>query len=106
MLKKLFVGGIVGGITYFLLEWMAYAAFMNDVLEKWPGTGMDALRTQALFLPVISSQFLFAIFLTYIFIRSNVISISSGIATGAIAGLLVKSSIGCLLYGTTTIYSN
>src|SRR5438105_339568 len=106
MLKKLFIGGITGSIIYFLLEWVVYAVFLNKAMEIWPGLGNDALRTPSLFLPVFSGQFIFAILLTYVLIRVNTISLSSAIKTGAIIGLLVKSSIGCLTYGATTVYSN
>ena len=35
--KKLLAGGIVGGITYFLLGWIVYGMLLHDVFPKPPG---------------------------------------------------------------------
>lgn len=62
---------------------------------------MDQMVWWALILGNLIAGFLFA----YIFSKSGVATLSSGLVTGAILGLLMSCSVDLIMFATTNIYS-
>jgi hypothetical protein len=103
--KKFIVGGFTGGFIYFLLGWLVYSAFLNDIMEKHPGLNVEALRYESSFLPILLGKLLLGFLLTYLLISTKTYNIIRGAKKGAFLGLLISSANNFVLYGTTTIYS-
>jgi hypothetical protein len=105
--KNFLLGGIVGGVAYFLLGWLFYGNLMATFFHDHPGTAtnvdrlMDHFEWWALILGNLLSGFLIA----YVFGKSGVASITTGLITGGILGFLMSSSIDCIMYGTTNVWS-
>ena len=105
--KNFIIGGIVGGVIYFLLGWLFYGNLLAGYFHDHPGTvggierAMDKFEWWALILGNLLSGFLLA----YVFSKSGVASLSNGLITGGILGLLISSSYDLITYATTNIIS-
>lgn len=105
--KNFLLGGIVGGIVYFLLGWLFYGNLFAGYFKDHPGTAMGVERAMdqmvwwALILGNLIAGFLFA----YIFSKSGVATLASGLVTGAVLGLLMSCSMDLIMFATTNIYS-
>ncbi|MDQ6756115.1 MAG: hypothetical protein M3004_04185 [Bacteroidota bacterium] len=105
--KKLIIGGIVGGVVYFLLGWLFYGNLFLQYFHDHPGTatGVDKPMDQFLWWALILGNVLAGFLLAYIFLKSGVSTLSSGLITGGILGLLMSSSYDLMMYATTNIVS-
>lgn len=105
--KNFLIGGIVGGVIFFLLGWLFYGNLLAQYFHDHPGTAtnveraMDQFQWWALILGNLFSGFLLA----YIFSKAGVSTLSAGLVTGAIIGFLMSSSIDLIMYATTNISS-
>jgi hypothetical protein len=106
-IKKLFIGGIVGGILYFGLGYLIYGNLLMSFMAKHPGTAMGVDRAQAdlQFLYIAAGSLLQGFLLAYIFVRANVSSLASGFVTAGVVGLLSSAGMDCIMYGTTNTMS-
>lgn len=97
------LGGIIGGVVFFLLGWLIYGMLLAGTME-----GVACLRPHdAVLLHWIGIGNIFTgLFISYVFSRMGTVnSFGSGAMTGAIMGLLVSLGFECLNYGTTTMMS-
>lgn len=104
-LKKLFMGGIVGGILFFLLGWLIYGMLLMDFMNNHTGAAGNVSRTEPDFLYLAIGNLAMGFLLAYIFIKGNVNSMAGGFITGAVLGLLMSVGYDCMIYGTTTVIS-
>lgn len=104
-IKKFVIGGITGGILFFLLGWLIYGNLLMDYMKDHHGTatGVDRAEPDMMYLAIgnLLSGFLMA----YILIKANITSLAGGLITGAVVGLLMSASYDCIMYGTTHIVS-
>lgn len=105
--KNFLIGGLVGGVLFFLLGWLFYGTLLAQYFMDHPGTATNVARAEedmvwwALILGNILLGFLFA----YIFTRIGVSTVTNGLITGGIIGFLMCVSIDLTMYGTTNINS-
>ena len=106
-IKKLFIGGIVGGILFFLLGWLIYGNLLLNFMHDNPGPAGNLDRTDKdmEFLYIAIGSLLQGFLIAYIFVKANVSSVGSGFITGGVVGLLMTAGIDCIMYGTSTILS-
>lgn len=106
-IKKLLVGGIVGGILYFGLGYLVYGNLLMSFMKNHQGTAMGVDRTMEdfQFLYLIIGNLLSGFLLAYIFVKANVSTAASGFVTGGIIGLLNSASFNSIMYGVTNIMS-
>ncbi len=106
-IKKLLMGGIVAGILFFLLGWLAYGTLLRTFFMNHPGTvmGVDRPDKEIQFLYLVIGNLALGFTLAFIFTKSNVNSLSSGLVTGGLIGLLFSVGINCMMYATTNIVS-
>jgi hypothetical protein len=106
--KKLFAGGITGGIVYFILGYLVYGKLLMDYFAQHHGMTTGFMRNplaMPLIIYLIAGNLLVGFLLTYIFLKANVASFGSGLVTGGIIGLLVTAANDCISYATTTLMS-
>jgi len=101
--RKFFIGGIAGGIVYFLLGYVIYGMLLRDFMKPWVA-GVDR-GDDLIFWAIISANLLMGFLLSYVMNRGNVASISEGVTTGAVLGFLLSSSFDLITYGTTHLMS-
>jgi len=99
MNAKMIIGGVIGGIIYFLLGWLVYGVIFADSMEGTCMRPHDAVLPIWIFIGNVFTGWM----LSYVFSRMGVNSMSSGATAGAIIGLLSAIGMDCLMYGTTTM---
>lgn len=104
-LKKLFMGGIVGGILFFLLGWLIYGMLLMDFMNNHTGAAGNVSRSEPDFLYLAIGNLAMGFVLAYIFVKGNVNSMANGFITGGIVGLLIAVGYDCMIYATTTVIS-
>ena len=105
--KNFLIGGIVGGVVYFLLGYLFYGVLLTDFFRDHPGTATNVDRgmENMVWWSLILGNLLFGFLLAYIFAKAGVSTVSNGLVTGGIVGFLMCSSIQLTMYGTTNIMS-
>ncbi len=104
--KKFLIGGIVGGVVYFLLGWLFYGHLLAQYFHDHPGTVIaDKPMDQFIWWALILGNLLSGFLLAYVFSKSGVSSLSSGLITGGILGFLMSSSFDLIRYATSNIIS-
>lgn len=104
-LKKLFMGGIVGGILYFVLGWLIYGMLLKDFMANHTGAAGNVMKPEPDMLYLAVGNLVLGLLMAYIFVKSNVNSLASGLVTGGIIGLLMAVGYDCTIYATSTIMS-
>lgn len=106
-IKKLLIGGIVGGILYFGLGYLIYGNLLANFMKEHPGTatGVDRAMEDLQFLYLAIGNLAMGFLLAYVFVKSNVSSMAGGLVTGGIIGALVSVGFDCVMYATTNIAS-
>ncbi|HQW84306.1 MAG TPA: hypothetical protein PK987_07600 [Ferruginibacter sp.] len=106
-IKKLFLGGIAGGVAFFLLGWLIYGILLANFMSNHTGTAGNLMRAdgEILFLYLIIGTLAQGFFLAYIFLKANINKMPAGFITGAIVGLLLTISFDCIAYATSTMIS-
>jgi hypothetical protein len=103
--KKLFIGGITGGILYFLLGWLIYGMLLMDFMASHTGAAGKVDREEMDYLFLAIGNLAMGFMLAYVFVKGNVNSMAGGFITGGVLGLLISVGVDCTMYGTTTILS-
>jgi hypothetical protein len=105
--KNFLIGGIVGGVVFFLLGYLFYGVLLTDFFHNHPGTAtnVDREMDQFQWWALILGNLLFGFFLAYVFTKAGVATLTPGLITGGILGFLVSASIDLIMYGTTNISS-
>jgi hypothetical protein len=96
--KKLLIGGIVGGIVYLLLGWLAYGKFLMDYFTAH--SPKDFYRAQPMFVYLIIGNLLTGFLLSYVFVKGKINSLSAGLFAGGVIGFLMASATDSIVYAT------
>ena len=101
--QKFLLGGIVGGIVYFLLGWLVYGMLMKDFFTAnlWSAGSMRA-DADTIWWALGAGQLAAGFFLAYILGKANAASAGAGAGVGFVVGLLVCLSFDLTMYGVTT----
>lgn len=104
-IKKLLIGGFAGGITFFLLGWLFYGILLMDFMTANSGASGNVSRPEPDFMYLLIGNLAIGFLIAYIFIKAGVNSLTAGILTGAVIGLLMAVGYDCMIYATTTTMS-
>jgi hypothetical protein len=104
--RKFFLGGIAGGVAYFLLGWLIYglllSGYMNTNYNQCAMKPMEEMVWWALIL----SNFAFTFLLALIFSWSNIKGLMGGVKIAAIIGFLISVSYDLSMFSMTTTFVN
>ncbi len=104
-IKKLLMGGIAGGVAFFLLGWLIYGMLLMNFMNTHPGVAGNIGRPEPDFMYLIIGNLAMGFLFAYIFIKANVNTLANGMVTGGILGLLMGVGVNCVTYATTTATS-
>lgn len=104
-IKKLAVGGIVGGILFFFLGWLLYGMLLMDFMNSHPGVVSGYNKETPDWLYLIIGNLLAGLAMAYIFIKANINTLMGGLIMAAVVGLLIAASYDCSIYATTNLFS-
>lgn len=103
--KKLLIGGIAGGVAFFLLGWLIYGKLLMNFMATHTGTAGNLARTEMDYMFLIIGNLAMGFLFAYIFLKANVNTMANGLVTGGIIGALMSASVNCVMYATTNITS-
>ena len=103
--KKFLIGGLVGGIVYFLLGYVFYGRLLSDFFHNNAGTAsnVDRAMDQFVWWSLVLGNVFQGCLLSYVFVKSNVNSVGSGLVTGAVVGLLTAASYDFISFGVSNL---
>ena len=105
--QKFILGGLVGGVAYFLLGWVTYGMLLKDFMANnlsAPGT----MRPEAdmIWWALIVGQFAGGFLLAYIIGKANATSPAAGAGVGFTVGLLVCLGYDLTMYAVSNTISS
>jgi len=105
--NKFLIGGIVGGIAYFLLGWLVYGMLLMDFMTNNGGTATGVMKAQGdmIWWALILGNLLSGFALAYVLSKAGATSVTAGATVGAVFGLLVCAAFDFTMYGTSNIMS-
>lgn len=93
--NKFLIGGIVGGILYFLLGYVFYGLLLKNFFnENGMATNMDTIIWWAL----VAGNIAGGLLLAYILGKANASTAGSGAGIGFVVGLLMGLSFDLMMY--------
>ena len=104
--NKVLIGGIVGGVTFFLLGWLIYGMLMADYMKT--NTNQCAMRPMeemimwAMILANLASGFMVA----YIFNWTNTTTPMAGAKMAGLIGFLLSVSFDLSMYSMSSMFLN
>lgn len=104
-LKKLAVGGIVGGILFFFLGWLLYGILLTDFMKNNPGVVSGYNKETPDMLYLVIGNLLSGLLMAYIFVKANINTLMGGLMLAAVVGFLIAASYDCTIYATTGLFS-
>jgi len=105
--NKFLVGGIIGGIVFFLLGYLIYGMLLMDFMSSNAGTATGVMKTESemVWWALIAGNLFSGLALSYVLNKAGVNSASAGAITGAVFGLLICAAFDLTMFGTSNIYS-
>lgn len=104
--NKIIMGGIVGGIAFFLLGWLIYGIVLMDYMSANSNTCAMRGEEDMVWWAMIASNIVTALFLALVFSWANVDSVMKGVKTAAMVSFLLALGISLQYYSMTTMYTN
>ncbi len=102
---KTLIGGLIAGVTSFLLGWVIYGMLLMDYftnnMVKYDGLNKDPIEMWAM----VVSHLALGLLLAYVFNGSGVKTARNGIASGAIFFGLFTVVAGMMSYAQINLYS-
>lgn len=103
--NRVLIGGIIGGITFFLLGFLMYGMAFRDILEANTMAGISLGEGEMRWLFLILGNLAFGFLIAYILHKANAIGFASGATVAGIVGFLVSLGGNLSSYGTTNYYT-
>ena len=107
MKQKTIVGGIIGGVVFFLLGWLFYGIIMKDAMKDMGGGIMRSETDMMGFMwAMIVSNLVWGYAFAVIFDWGGINSAMSGLTKGAFIGFLICLSIDLGFYAMSTWFKD
>lgn len=105
--KKLLMGTVVGGISYFILGFLIYGMALESTMASYSNAACMRPMEQMVWWAMIVGNLGFAALLTYAFLKAgNVTSFGSGLQTGGVIAFLMILSVDLMMYSTTSLMTD
>jgi hypothetical protein len=99
--QKFIVGGVVGGIVYFILGWLIFGMALRDFMSSNVAPGSMRADADLVWWALIVGNLAMGFLLAYVIGKGNV-SAGSGAGVGFVLGLLVSLGFDLVSYATST----
>lgn len=99
------MGGVAGGVIFFLLGWLIYGNLLTGFMSSNPGAAGNIMRPEPNFLYLIIGNLSLGFMIAYVFDKAGINKVGSGFVSGGILGLLIAVGYDCMIYATTTTIS-
>ena len=100
MSKKFLVGGIAGGIAFFLLGFLVFGTLLVDFFKAHSNSTTGAFRadTEIIWWSMVVGNLAYGFLLSYVISKAGAHSVAGGFKTGAITALLYYIAMNCITY--------
>ena len=106
MNNRVLVGGLIGGVVFFLLGWVVYGMAIGDTLDANMMTGLSRTDEEMQLAFVALGNLLFGFLLAYVLDKANSLSFTAGASVGAMIGFLLSLGGNLTMYGTTNLFTS
>jgi hypothetical protein len=103
--QKFIVGGIVGGIVYFILGWLIFGMLLKDFMASNASSGTMRADADIVWWALIVGNLCLGFLLAYVIGKSGA-SAGKGAAVGFVLGLLVSLGYDLIMYATSTVMTS
>jgi hypothetical protein len=105
--KNVLIGGLSGGVAFFLLGWLIYGILLMDYMTSISPNipGLNRSDSEFLLGILFISNVLSGLMVAYVFDLGKINGWLAGLKTGAILGFLVSAAIDSSLYSMTYMVS-
>jgi hypothetical protein len=104
--KKFLIGGITGGVAFFLLGWLVYGILLMDFMTSHSNSTAGVFRPMAdmIWWAMIVGNLAMGLLLSYVLSKAGITSLSAGFTTGAVVGLFWAVAVDCMMYAQVNLY--
>lgn len=103
--NKILIGGLIGGVTSFLLGWIIYGVILKDAMAS-PITGLMKPETDMIWWAMIGSCLAQGLLLSYVFGKwANITTLVGGATAGATLGVLIALSYDLGFYAMSNMFT-
>ncbi len=104
--SKLLLGTIAGGIVYWLLGGLFFIVLFGSYFTANAGSP-EAIKEPVEMWAIVVGCLLYALFLTYVFLKwAGIKTLSSGAKAGAIIGLMLGLSFNFIRFGDSNFFGS
>lgn len=103
--KKIVLGGLAGGITFFVLGYIVFGMLLANFMQSNAGsaTGVQRSMDQMIWWSLVLGNLCFGFLLSYVINRGGVSSVGGAAGTGFVTGLLSAASFDFIMYATSNV---
>ena len=101
MNNKVLVGGLIGGVVFFLLGYLVYAMALSGMMADNTMAGLSRPMEEFQWLFLILGNFAFGFLVAYVLNKAGANSASAGAGVGAMLGFLMGLAVDFTMYGTS-----
>lgn len=104
--KKFLIGGLAGGVAFFLLGWLLYGMLLMDFMMQHSNSSSGAFRseTEMIWWAMVVGNLALGFLLSYVLNKANVAGAMAGATTGAVVMLLMSTAIDCIMYAQLNLW--
>ncbi len=103
--NKILIGGLLGGLTSFLLGWLIYGVIFRDAMAS-PVAGLMKPETEMVWWALIVSCLFQGLLVSYIFGRwANITTAIGGASAGATIGVLMAIYYDLGFFATSNMFT-
>lgn len=101
MNNKVLVGGLIGGVAFFLLGYLVYGMALNSMMAENTMEGLQRPMEEFQWLFLGLGNLAFGFLAAYVLNKAGANSASEGAGVGAMVGFLLALAIDFTWYGTS-----
>lgn len=104
--NKVLIGGLVGGVVFFLLGWLLYGILLKDYMATTMNNCAMLPMEEMIWWAIIVSNFAYGFFIAVMIGRTKSYGLAGGALLGATIGLLVTTAMDMSFYSMSTVFPN
>lgn len=105
MKNKVLVGGLIGGVVFFLLGWLTYGMALRTMMAENTMAGVGRADEEMNLAMLVIGHLAFGFLMAYLLDKANSYSFASGATMGAVIGFLFSLAFDFIMYATTNYYT-
>ena len=106
MNNRVLVGGLIGGITFFILGFLIYGMALRSMMTDNMMAGLGRADDEMQYAFLILGNLIFGFLIAYILDKANATTFSAGATIGGVVGLLIGLGGNFTSYGTSHAYTS